>query len=326
MKNKILITGSNGEIGNEVLSYLAKENNDLIALDINHSNTKFENVSYVKGSIIDEKIIDEIFSENQISEVYHFAALLSQTAAKEPKNAKKVNELGSQLLINRTQKHGFDNNMNVKFFFPSSIAVYGPRKLDNASEQDIIMPTTVYGKNKLVIEQYGTKKNIENEKVGVGIDFRVIRLPGVISPNKIPFGGTTDFAPQMIHAAIKGENFICRVSDDTSLPFISLEKAVLAIINLMRVKEFDSSYKVFNVEESHFCAKQLEVLLKKHFNSFKVDYIIDDMFQSVAETWPSSLNCDSAKKNWNFNDSKNFEQLIENELIPLTKNYYENNR
>ena len=98
MKNKILITGSNGEIGNEVLSYLAKENNDLIALDINHSNTKFENVSYVKGSIIDEKIIDEIFSENQISEVYHFAALLSQTAAKEPKNAKKVNELGLSLI------------------------------------------------------------------------------------------------------------------------------------------------------------------------------------------------------------------------------------
>ena len=326
MSKKILITGSNGEIGYEVLSFLSKKNDNIIALDINHSNKKIKNINYIQSSINDYEVIKKLFSENQISEVYHFAALLSQTAAKNPQLAKEVNEKGSQILMDLSFEHGKNNNDYVKIFFPSSIAVYGPRKLKNASELDIIKPITIYGKNKLAIEQYGLKKNIESEKNNSGIDFRAIRLPGVISPIKIPFGGTTDFAPQMIHSAFKGENFICKVSKDTSLPFISIEKAVQAIIDLMEVVKFNSVSRVFNIEEANFSAQQLENLLIKHFDSFNVEYVIDDKFQSVADTWPSSLNCDLAKMNWKFDKQISFKKFIVEYLIPITKKYYEENR
>ena len=198
----------------------------------------------------------------------------------------------------------------TKFFFPSSIAVYGPRKIENASEQDIIKPSTVYGNNKLVIEQYGSKLHEKSILKNAGLDFRSIRFPGVISYDTIPSGGTTDYAPQMIDCAKKGVMFECKLTPKTTLPFIGIDKTIASIIDIMNFKVIDSKLRVFNVQEANFSIKQLNDFLVGQFPSFKIKFNRDKNFQSVADTWPTSLNCEKAKKSWNFSSNISLEEFL----------------
>ena len=311
MKEKILITGYNGELGSKTLKKLVSIGKSIIALDINYPSEKIHSVTYIKDTITNHRLINSIFKDYHITEVYHFAALLSQTASQNPELAFEINEKASKNLIDCSYNFGKKNNCITKFFFPSSIAVYGPRKIENASEQDIIKPTTVYGNNKLVIEQYGSKLHEKSLSKNVGLDFRSIRFPGVISYDTVPSGGTTDYAPQMINNAKIGETFECKLSPNTMLPFIGIDKTISSIINLMGLEVIDSKLRVFNVQEASFSVKELSDFLLQKFPSFQIIYNEDKNFQSVADTWPSSLNCEKATEFWNFSTEKDFEVFIE---------------
>ena len=311
MKEKILITGHNGELGSKTLKKLVSIGKSVIALDINDPREKIHSVTYIKDTITNHQLINAIFNDYQITEVYHFAALLSQTASQNPELAFEINEKASKNLIDCSYTFGIKNNCIIRFFFPSSIAVYGPRKIENASEQDIIKPTTVYGNNKLIIEQYGSKLHEKSLSKNFGLDFRSIRFPGVISYDTVPSGGTTDYAPQMINNAKNGEKFECKLSPNTMLPFIGIDKTISSIIDIMGLEVIESKLRVFNVQESSFSVKELSDFLLQKFPSFQIIFNEDKNFQSVADTWPSSLNCEKATKFWNFSTEKDFEVFIE---------------
>jgi len=311
VKEKILITGHNGELGSKTLKKLVSIGKSVIALDINDPREKIHSVTYIKDTITNHQLINAIFNDYQITEVYHFAALLSQTASQNPELAFEINEKASKNLIDCSYTFGIKNNCIIRFFFPSSIAVYGPRKIENASEQDIIKPTTVYGNNKLIIEQYGSKLHEKSLSKNFGLDFRSIRFPGVISYDTVPSGGTTDYAPQMINNAKNGEKFECKLSPNTMLPFIGIDKTISSIIDVMGLEVIESKLRVFNVQESSFSVKELSDFLLQKFPSFQIIFNEDKNFQSVADTWPSSLNCEKAKKFWNFFTEKDFEVFIE---------------
>ena len=322
MDNAILITGFNGEIGRQTLLALSKKETLIIALDINNPHIKYDNVIYIKDSILNKDVMKSIFNDYNIIEVYHFAALLSQSANSNPKSAYEVNEEGSKLIIQLATNHGIKHKSFVRIFFPSSIAVYGPKKLKDAKEYDIIKPQTRYGCNKLVIEQFGTQKYEESIQLGFGIDFRCLRFPGIISPYTIPSGGTTDFAPQMLHAAYNNKKYTCKVDPSTLLPFLSIKSTIDAILQIMTIPHINSKLRAFNVEELSLSPKEIVEELQKEFPKFIVDYNIDSRFQSIADTWPENLNCEEAKKEWNFvnNHSKNV--MFEQYLIPeIKKNY-----
>tara|TARA_Y100000389_G_scaffold191124_1_gene216767 strand:- start:5555 stop:6550 length:996 start_codon:yes stop_codon:yes gene_type:complete len=325
MQNSILITGHNGEIGRETLLSLSKNETHIIALDINDSEIHYDNVTYIKDTILNQKVITNIFQEHNIIEVYHFAALLSQSANKNPDLANEVNEEGSKLIINTAMISGLKNKSKVKIFFPSSIAVYGPRKLKNARETDIIKPETIYGRNKLAIEQFGTKQHEKSIREGYGIDFRCLRFPGIISPYTIPTGGTTDFAPQMLHAAENNERFTCKVIPTTTLPFLGIKGAINAILKIMYPKKIDSNLRSFNVQEMSLNPTQIIHELKKIFPKFEIDFNKDDNFQSIADTWPESLNCGEARIKWGFQNNLNEKEIFEQYLIPEVKKHYAKN-
>ena len=322
MRNAILITGFNGEIGRQTLHSLCKRKIHIIALDINNSDIKYDNVMFIKDSILNQDVIKSIFDDFNIIEIYHFAALLSQSANDNPELANKVNEEGSKAIINTAMHYAQTNKSFIKIFFPSSIAVYGPRKLKNAKELDIMKPQTIYGCNKLAIEQYGTNKHEESLKLGFGIDFRCLRLPGIISPYTIPYGGTTDFAPQMLHAACNNESFICKVDPMTILPFLGIKNAVKAILDIMFVENIDSNLRSFNVQEMTLSPKEIIKQLKKEFPNFIVDYKVDSKFQSIADTWPENLNCEQASEKWNFINKQNNDVTFKEYLIPEIKKHY----
>ena len=272
-----------------------------------------------------------MFNQFKITEVYHFAALLSQTAMNNPQLAKEINEEGSKLIIDTAFESGSINKNFVKFFFPSSIAVYGPRKLIKAKETDIIQPTTIYGKNKLLIERYGTKKHEESHQNNAGIDFRSIRFPGIISPYTIPNGGTTDFAPQMLHAAavflLKNgeEEYECKISADTKLPFIGIEEAINSIIRIMNMEDIASQLRSFNIQEISLTPSQIIDTIKKEFPNFSIKYNVEEKLQSVADTWPDSLNCEKAEKEWDFSIEYDHNSFFMDYLIPKIKKHYERN-
>ena len=254
----------------------------VIALDINESDMKYDNVVYIKDSILNENIIKSIFNDYNIIEVYHFAALLSQSANNNPELANQVNEEGSKLIINTAMDHGKKHESFIKIFFPSSIAVYGPRKLKNAQELDIMKPLTIYGRNKLAVEQFGTHKHEDSLGFGFGIDFRCLRFPGIISPFTIPSGGTTDFAPQMLHAAFNNENYICKVDSLTRLPFLGMKNTIKVIIDIMSFKIINSKLRAFNVQEMSLNPTEIIEQLQKEFPKFIVDFDIDSKFQSLS--------------------------------------------
>ena len=310
MKERILITGYNGELGSKTLKELVARGKSIIALDLTNPKEKIDSVMYIKDSIINHQLINSIFDNHYITEVYHFAALLSQTASQNPELAFEINEKASKNLIDCSYTFGIKNNCITRFFFPSSIAVYGPRKIENASEQDIIKPTTVYGNNKLIIEQYGSKLHESSLSKNVGLDFRSIRFPGVISYDSVPSGGTTDYAPQMINNAKNGEKFECKLSANTILPFIGIDKTISSIIDIMSFEVIESKLRVFNVQEASFSVKELSDFLLQKFPSFQILYNENKNFQSVADTWPSSLNCEKAEKFWNFSSEKDFEVFM----------------
>ena len=325
MHNAILITGFNGEIGRQTLLSLSNQETHVIALDIHQSDIIYDNVTYIKDSILNKGVIKSIFTDYHITEVYHFAALLSQSANKNPQLAHEVNEEGSKEIINAAMDHGKEHQSFVKLFFPSSIAVYGPRKLINAKEKDIMKPDTIYGCNKLAIEQFGTQKHEESIALGCGIDFRCLRFPGIISPYTIPSGGTTDFAPEMLHQAYNNKNYTCKLDANTTLPFLGIKNAINAISQIMNPKNIESKLRTFNVQEISLSPKDIVIELQKKFPKFIVDYNIDSKFQSIADTWPENLNCDEAIKKWNFRINDNKNEIFNDYLIPEIKKHYEKN-
>ena len=204
MQNKtILITGANGEIGQNLISQLSSKifDNTIIALDLNESQYKNSIHEFIKGSILDSNIILDIFTRYSIDVVFHLAAILSTKAEENPHLAKEVNLGGSEILMHAS----LQATQKIKFFFPSSIAVYNTANLnsDTCVNEDLvdIRPITIYGQTKLACENIGVKFN------NYGFDFRCIRFPGIISASTMPTGGTSDYAPEMIHYAAQNKKY-----------------------------------------------------------------------------------------------------------------------
>ena len=259
IKNKtILITGCNGEIGRCLIKLISKTPNvNIVALDLNISNVLNNSIEYISGSILDEKIIKKLFHTYDFDVIYHLAAVLSTKAEKKPDLAKDVNCNGTKLLIDYAIKKSYP----TIFFFPSSIAIYSilEKKHTKHIHEDLYSnnPLTVYGKNKLFIEQYGIKRN---NKL---FDFRSLRFPGIISPFSIPTGGTSDYAPEMIHYAAQSLNYQCFASRDTTLPFIVMEDAICAITKFINTPRNQLTREAYNITSFSPTVEELYLETKK---------------------------------------------------------------
>ena len=149
---------------------------------------------------------------------------------------------------------------------------------------------------KLAVEQFGTHRHEESLELGFGIDFRCLRFPGIISPFTVPSGGTTDFAPQMLHAAVNNENYTCKVNSLTRLPFLGMKNTIKVIIDIMSFEIINSKLRAFNVQEMSLNPTEIIQQLQKEFPKFIVDFDIDSKFQSIADTWSEILNCDETSE------------------------------
>ncbi|WP_055443950.1 NAD-dependent epimerase/dehydratase family protein [Lacinutrix himadriensis] len=313
MTSKILIIGACGQIGSE-LTYKLREIHgvdNVIASDIN--TRKLALVNAGPFVILDAKnfnAIKDCCIHHNVKTIYLMAALLSATGEKYPMEAWDLNMNSLFHVLNLAKTKQVDH-----VFWPSSIAVFGPTTPKEDTAQHTIMePSTVYGITKQVGERWC---EYYHEKYGV--DVRSIRYPGIISWKTLPGGGTTDYAVEIYHEALKNKAYECFLSEDTELPMMFMDDAIKATVDIMQADadaiKIRSSY---NLAAISFTPKEIANSIQEHIPDFKITYK-PDFRQAIADSWPKSIDDTTAKKDWNWKHAFSLKDITKEMLLQLGK-------
>ena len=303
MHSKILVLGAGGQIGTELTLALRKEYgvDTVIASDIKAKNEEFVNSGPFE--IIDATDFHALkicVEEYNVDTIYLMAAMLSATAEKYPEKAWNLN-MTSLFNVLNLAKNGYIK----KVFWPSSIAVFGPLTPKNNTPQVTIMePSTVYGITKQVGERW-----CQYYYEHYGVDVRSVRYPGIISWKTLPGGGTTDYAIDIYHKAIREKYFDCFLAKDTELPMMFMDDAIRATIELMNADSASLRIRSsYNLSAISFTPENIYESIKKHIPEFEVSYN-PDFRQVIASTWPNSIDDSEARKDWNWKHKFNLEDI-----------------
>ena len=328
MKEKVtIITGSSGEIGQNLISYYSKaKNKKIIAIDLEKFDGHNKIFKFIQGSILDENMLNDLSNKYIINEIYHLAAILSTKAEKNPKFAQQVNIKGTMNIFNIALNQNLKNKIITKVFFPSSIAVYKinqnlKTKNNLVSENSYCNPKTIYGQHKLFCENIGIALDKYGNELNLKIDFRCIRFPGIISANTLPTGGTSDYAPEMIHNAFQKEVYTSFANQNSCLPFIVMPDAINSIISIMKCKKNKLKKNVYNITSFSPTVLDFYKILKNKFPEFSVDYKIDKKRQEIINSWPNFIDDTQAKNDWGWKPIFNLETAFKNYIYPQLKKH-----
>ena len=292
MSEKILIIGASGQIGSELTMKLRLKygNENVIASDIREgTNEMMESGSFEFLDATDKAAILMVIHKHQIDTIYLMAAMLSATAEKQPKKAWDIN-MNTLLSILDFAKE----KIISKVYWPSSIAVFGettPRR--DTPQQTILEPSTVYGISKLAGERWCA---YYHQKFGV--DVRTLRYPGIISWKTPPGGGTTDYAVEIFYKALADKKYESFLNSETTLPMMYMDDALKATLDLMDGPIF-KTYVAYNVAAVSFNPRELAEEIKNQIPEFTISYK-PDFRQTIADTWPETINDSLARKEWNW--------------------------
>ncbi len=292
---KILVIGSSGQIGSELVIALRKRygNDNVFATDI--KNPPYD----VKHSgpfqildVLDFNNLLHFLVRHKITQVYNLAAVLSGNAEKIPLQAWDIN---MKALMNTLE--AARQSDAKKLFWPSSIAVFGPTTPRyNTPQLTVMEPNTVYGISKLAGERWG-----EYYYNRFGVDFRSVRYPGLISYKTEPGGGTTDYAVEIFFDAVKKGSYQCFLKKDTALPMMFMDDAIENTIKLMETDPAKLTLRsAYNMAGISFSPEQLAGEIKKLKPDFKISYK-PDFRQAIADTWPASIDDSVARNDWGLN-------------------------
>lgn len=314
MAEIILVIGSNGQIGTELVTELRKINGEsnVVACDIRRPDYDTKNAGpFEFVNVLDKENLKAIFTKYKPTQVYLLAALLSATGEQNPKLAWDLNMNGLLNVLDFAIDFG-----TKKIYWPSSIAVFGPNSPKQQTPQFCTMdPNTVYGISKLAGERW-----CEYYFQKYGLDVRSIRYPGLISWKAMPGGGTTDYAIHIFHEALKKGSYASFLSAETELPMMYMDDAIRGTIELMDAPaEHISIRSSYNFAGVSFNPEDLASEIKKHIPDFKLGYTQNDPRQKIADSWPKSIDDEVAKKDWNWKPEFNLEKLTLEMLGNLKK-------
>jgi threonine 3-dehydrogenase len=331
----VLITGANGEIGHGLITKLATDaQRPIVTLDVNPLGPELSHLVQreFSGSILDKGLLDRILAEFEIDRIFHLAALLSTRSEFAPVTAHQVNVEGTLNLLEFAQREGESHGRTVTFIYPSSVAAYGLPDLAARSREGAVkedewnQPTTMYGCNKLYCEQLGNYysrhyKQLAAEPVS-RVDFRCVRFPGLISAFTVPSGGTSDYAPEMIHAAAMGEPYGCFVRPDVRIPFMAMPDGVEALLKLASVPREALRRTAYNVRAFNPMAEEIRQVVLRAFPNAQITYEVDDKRQGIIDSWPEDVNDSAARRDWGFSPAYDFERAFSEYLIPNIRQRY----
>ena len=337
MREKVvMVTGASGEVGQALVQQLvAEDGRRVLTLDLNPFPRAYDTkIIDVQGSILDKPLLDRLVSEYELEEIYHLAALLSTRAEFSPDAAHRVNVEGTMGLLHMAAQQSEWRGVPVRFLFPSSIAAFGlpdqQTKINyvRVREWEWNYPRTMYGCNKLYCEMLGTYFSKHYRQLAadqpVMLDFRAVRFPGLISAHTVPSGGTSDYGPEMLHAAAQGKPYACFVREDVRIPFMAMPDAVKALLSLARAPQHAMSRSVYNVTSFSLSAAEFRDNVLKYFPSAEITFLPDEKRQRIVESWPADLDDSAAQRDWGWSPDYGVERAFSEYLTPtIQKRYFQ---
>lgn len=335
-KPVVLITGAGGEIGHSLIDELAGSGTRaVVTLDVAPLDPALgaKVAREFTGSILDKSLLERILAEFEIDQIFHLAALLSTRSEFSPVTAHEVNVEGTLNLLEFAQREGESHGRPVTFLYPSSIAAFGLPSLaakaaaGKVKEDQFTTPTTMYGCNKLYCEQLGAYyakhyKQLSKDPQSGRVDFRSVRFPGLISAMTVPSGGTSDYAPEMIHAAAKGEAYACFVRPDAQIPFMAMPDGVAALLTLAAAPRESLTRTAYNLGAFAPTAGEVREEVLRAFPNADITFMVDEKRQGIVDSWPENVDDSAARRDWGFAPQYDFEKAFRDYLIPTIKQRY----
>eukprot|EP00040_Diaphanoeca_grandis_P025269 m.139767 g.139767 ORF g.139767 m.139767 type:complete len:356 (-) comp30078_c0_seq1:47-1114(-) len=309
----ILVTGALGQLGMELVSKLRDVHGSqrVLATDIRKAKAEVHQAGpYRYADVLDYKRLEKLIVEHNITQVVHLSALLSAVGEQNVPKALQINNIGTEHVFELARLH------NLSVFCPSTIGAFGPTTpAQNTPDLTIMRPTTIYGVTKVYMEMLGEYYNAR-----YGVDFRSLRLPGILSSDTAPGGGTTDYAVAIFHHAVTQPNvpFECYLRPDSALPMMMIDDCVGGIVQFMQADETQLSQRVYNLAAVSFTPAEIAAKIKERIPSFEIVYNPDSR-QAIADSWPDSFDDSNARRDWSWKHSMDFDTIVDNMLKGATE-------
>ncbi|XP_061571701.1 L-threonine 3-dehydrogenase, mitochondrial-like [Cololabis saira] len=309
---KVLITGGLGQLGLGLAVLLRRRfgKNNVILSDIRKPPSHvYDSGPFIFSDILDHKNLREIVVNNNISWLVHYSAVLSAAGETAVALAKEVNITGLHNILDVATDHG------LRLFIPSTIAAFGPSSpRDPTPELCVQRPRTIYGVAKVHAELMG-----EYYHHRYGLDFRCLRYPAIVSADRQPAGGTTDYAVQIFHAAVKTGHFDCYLRSDTQLPMMYIDDCVRATLEFLEAPADALVSRTYNISAVDVTPQQLTHEIQKVLPHLKVVYNVDPVRQAIADSWPKALQDGAARRDWGWKHQYGLPELVQAMLAHISQ-------
>jgi len=332
-----LITGANGEIGRTLIETLHRDGRyHVVTLDLSPlpEHCRPLCLETYSGNILDRNLLDQIAAHHEVEVVFHLAALLSTRGERDPELAHQINVEGTLLLLRMAQSLTLRLGRPVKFLFPSSIAAYGIPTLQQKAafgrirEDQGLEPITMYGVNKLYAEHLGRyfmrhyRMLSANRERSLRLDFRSVRFPGLISAESVPSGGTSDYGPEMLHAAAQDKPYACFVAPQARIPFMAMPDAIKALLRLLDAPRERLSLPAYNVGAFSLSAEEFAARVRRSFPQAQITFEVDAARASIVDSWPEDVDDTAARKDWDWAPDYGVERAFDEYLVPAIRARY----
>jgi len=313
---KILIIGAGGQIGTELTTYLRQVygEKNVIASDIRATlhEDLMESGPFIRMDAMDSRQVYQVIQKEKVKQVYFLAAILSAVCEKNPEMAWDIN-MGTLNSVLRVA-----HELKFRMFVPSSIGAFGKTTpKDKTPQLTIQRPNSIYGVTKVAAELLC---DYYHDKFDV--DVRGVRFPGIISNVVPPGGGTTDYAVDIYHKAVKCKKFICYLDKGTYLDMMYMPDALKAAVSLMETEHdklrFHNSY---NVTAMSFSPAEQANAIKKYIPEFEISYDVDPIRQGIADSWPNSMDDSAAREDWGWKPDYDLDAMSKDMINVLTERF-----
>lgn len=330
----VLVTGACGEIGQALVQSLAKQGgyrivtSDLAPLP---DSIKGMAAEHVQGDLV-YKI--KTFYDYDFDVIFHLAASLSSKAEVASEEAHRINVEGTMQLLMLAAYRSEKYHKSVKFLFPSSIAAYGMGGVEmkhaagTVKENEYNMPQTMYGCNKLYCEKLGIyysryygQKHLDENPPHM-LDFRSIRFPGLISAFTLPSGGTSDYGPEMLHAAAQDKSYACFVREDSKISFMAMPDAIKSLLMLVDVPREKLNHQVYNIAAFAITAGEFRDRAENAFPGAQISFAPNPRRQGIVDSWPEDVDDSLARTDWDWKPDYDVDRFFDDYFLPEIRKRY----